>query len=162
MRKALFYAVTAVLLLILQSVFVKFIEIRGVMPDFFLTVLVYLSLMRGEFYGMNFGFFSGLVADVFSAGPFGAGALVRTIMGYVTGLFHRKLDAGNRVTQFGLVLFFAFFDYWVMYLMRLFLKGEDAGGFLLPSFIYALYCGMLAPFVFTLFSAWERLWRMDG
>ena len=58
-----------------------------VVPDFLLICSIYFSLLNGKFYGETTGFLSGLFLDFITGVPLGLNCLLRTILGYIFGLF---------------------------------------------------------------------------
>ena len=71
---------------ILQSGLFIHLSIFHAVPDLALGIIVYSAYMNGVMTGQLSGFFSGLVIDFLSASPLGLNALVRTILGALTGL----------------------------------------------------------------------------
>ena len=63
-----------------------------VIPDFLLLSGLYFSVQNGKLFGTAHGFVSGLLIDFLSAAPMGLNSLVRTLMGYIAGLFHKTLN----------------------------------------------------------------------
>lgn len=63
-----------------------------VVPDILLLVVLYIGFHNGSTAGETSGFFSGLLLDFLSAAPLGLNALVRTIVGFVSGLFYQTLE----------------------------------------------------------------------
>ncbi|MCR5724547.1 MAG: rod shape-determining protein MreD [Treponema sp.] len=61
-------------------------------PDFLLLIVVYMAVQNGRLFGASAGFISGLLLDFFVGCPFGLNCLLRTIIGYGAGLFHRTLN----------------------------------------------------------------------
>ncbi len=61
-------------------------------PDFLLLCTLYFSVQNGTLFGTTTGFVSGLFLDFLSAAPFGLNCLLRTIIGYVGGLFQKTLN----------------------------------------------------------------------
>lgn len=61
-------------------------------PDLSLICVLYLSLSNGKLLGETTGFVSGLFLDFLSAGPFGLNCLLRTIIGYLGGMFNKLLN----------------------------------------------------------------------
>jgi len=55
-------------------------------PDFTLIILVFTAYVNGGMVGQVSGFFSGVMLDFLSAAPLGMNALIRTIIGWLTGL----------------------------------------------------------------------------
>ncbi|MBQ5385240.1 MAG: rod shape-determining protein MreD [Treponema sp.] len=61
-------------------------------PDLSLICVLYFSMQNGKLMGEVTGFFSGIFLDFLSAGPFGLNCLIRTAIGYVTGLFNKTIS----------------------------------------------------------------------
>ncbi|WP_407429042.1 rod shape-determining protein MreD [Treponema sp.] len=61
-------------------------------PDFLLITTLYLSLHNGRSFGVSAGFVSGLFLDFLSISPFGLHSLMRTIIGYLAGIFNKTLN----------------------------------------------------------------------
>ena len=66
-----------------------------VMPDFLLLCTLYFSVQNGTLFGTAYGFLSGVFMDFLSASPFGLHCLLRTLLGYAGGLFHRTLNVSG-------------------------------------------------------------------
>jgi rod shape-determining protein MreD len=80
---ALVFSLAAALL---QSTLFRRIALYHTVPDLTLGILVYSAYVNGVMTGQVTGFFSGLLLDFISASPLGLNALIRTIMGALTGL----------------------------------------------------------------------------
>jgi rod shape-determining protein MreD len=80
---ALVFSLAAALL---QSTLFRRIAPYHITPDLTLGILVYSAYVNGVMTGQVTGFFSGLLLDFISASPLGLNALIRTIMGALTGL----------------------------------------------------------------------------
>ena len=61
-------------------------------PDLLLIVSLYLSVHNGKVFGVSSGFVSGLFFDFLSVSPFGLHCLLRTIIGYLMGVFNKTLN----------------------------------------------------------------------
>jgi len=79
--------------LILQAGVAPYVAIGGVVPNFFLLVVVTLALTTGPTEGAAAGFASGLLFDLLGTGPVGPMCLVLVITGYVAGLLHEQMFA---------------------------------------------------------------------
>ena len=73
---------------LLQTTALGIVAVRGVTPDLLLILLVFLALRRGSMSGQIAGFAGGLLEDLVSLAPFGFHALVRTLVGYSSGMLH--------------------------------------------------------------------------
>jgi rod shape-determining protein MreD len=71
---------------ILQSTLLSRLEIYHVVPDLTLGILVFSAYNNGIMTGQLTGFFSGFLMDFLSAAPLGFNALIRTMVGFFTGL----------------------------------------------------------------------------
>ncbi len=90
--------VTALIIIInfiLQSTVLHVIEIRGVIPDTMLIIVVSYALLRGQNAGASTGFFAGLLYDIFFGNSIGFYALVGMLTGYFCGICHRNFYREN-------------------------------------------------------------------
>jgi len=79
--------------LVLQAGLAPYLSIGGVVPNFFLLVVVTLALTTGPTEGAAAGFASGLLFDLLGTGPVGPMCLVLVVTGYVAGLLHEQMFA---------------------------------------------------------------------
>jgi rod shape-determining protein MreD len=85
---------------ILQTSLVANLSIFGNKPSLPLALTVSIALLKGSFYGELFGFFSGLLCDLSSGGPFlGIQSLSQALVGYLAGLLRRRFYSDNVTTQ---------------------------------------------------------------
>jgi len=66
-----------------------------IIPDLVLICSVYLSLNNGKLFGTGAGFAGGLFLDFISISPFGLNCFVRTIIGYIFGLFRKTVNTSG-------------------------------------------------------------------
>jgi rod shape-determining protein MreD len=71
---------------ILQSTILARLTVYGAVPDIALGILVYSAYVNGVMTGQLSGFFYGITYDLLSTAPFGLNALIRTLVGALTGL----------------------------------------------------------------------------
>lgn len=91
------------------------LAIRGIRPDFFLILIVYIGVMKGSFTATILGFFCGLILDSFGVGSyFGLSSLIYVLAGYLSGFlqgkFQRLAPAIFTSLWIGIILF-VFFIY---------------------------------------------------
>lgn len=72
---------------IIESSILSNLSFLFVVPDFVLICTIYFALLNGKVEGESTGFISGLFLDFVSGVPLGFNCLIRTIIGYVFGLF---------------------------------------------------------------------------
>ena len=87
-KNVIWATVFALIAGILQSTLLGRLAVFHAVPDFALGILVFSSYINGVMTGQLTGFFSGFILDFLSAAPLGLNALIRTMIGAITGLFN--------------------------------------------------------------------------
>ncbi|MBR6153865.1 MAG: rod shape-determining protein MreD [Treponema sp.] len=77
---------------LVQAAILSNITFLPAVPDLCLICVLYFSLHNGKLFGETNGFISGLFLDFLSAGPLGLNCLMRTIIGYVGGIFNKTIN----------------------------------------------------------------------
>ena len=77
---------------LVQAAILSNITFLPAVPDLCLICVLYFSLHNGKLFGETNGFISGLFLDFHSAGPLGLNCLMRTIIGYVGGIFNKTIN----------------------------------------------------------------------
>jgi rod shape-determining protein MreD len=103
MKKIICYILIYVIFCLLQFSLGKYINIRGIFPNFILILIVYLGLSKGAMSAQLAGFLLGLTWDAFSTDIFGARAMTFTIIGHFLGRLAKKFDRDKIYTQFVIV-----------------------------------------------------------
>jgi rod shape-determining protein MreD len=78
-------------LVILQTTFFRFINIKRINPDLVLVFLYFAAHFRGPLEGQLMGFLAGALEDILSLAPFGFNTLIRTVIGFIAGSTHGKI-----------------------------------------------------------------------
>jgi rod shape-determining protein MreD len=163
LRVTLFTLLALGICVMLQSTLLGRIAIRGVRPDLALIVLVFASLRKGSMVGQWSGFASGLLEDLMNVSPLGFHSLLKTVIGYLYGVF-----SGN-------VFVDPFLMPMVLVVVATLLKGTLAGivsavfgiaasGFITFTgriWIEIAYNGVLAPFLFALLNLFKIFKQAD-
>jgi rod shape-determining protein MreD len=71
---------------ILQSTLLRHLALYRAVPDLALCIVVYSAYVNGTMTGQLSGFFSGILYDFMSQSPLGLNALIRTLVGALTGM----------------------------------------------------------------------------
>lgn len=79
-------------LLFLETAILSNLYFLPVVPDLLLLYTVYVAIHRGCLHGETEGFASGILLDCLSSAPIGLNALLRTITGFVSGLFFLTIN----------------------------------------------------------------------
>jgi len=82
-------------LVLFETAILSNIQLLPTVPDLLLIAVLYFSVYNGSLAGEVTGFVSGVALDFLSAAPFGLNSLIRTILGYTAGKFHRVLNVGG-------------------------------------------------------------------
>lgn len=82
----LFFAV------LIETAVLSNIPLLPAVPDLVLICSLYFALNNGSVQGQTMGFAGGLLVDFLSGTPFGLNCLIRTILGYISGLFKKILN----------------------------------------------------------------------
>jgi len=130
-----------------------------VIPDFLLLFTVYVSIQKGCLQGETIGFSSGLLIDFVSSAPLGFNALLRTIIGFICGLFHLTIGTTGIFTPMiigvvatGLKVLFTYF-------ISFFFPGIVlVYSFFSKIFLFeCIFNGLLAPVMFFIFSKFKGI-----
>ena len=97
----------AILLFIIQVTFIPYISVEMITPDIPILLVIYISLQRGQFFGMILGFLYGLLIDLFSSSFVGLYALTYTIAGFISGYFYEE-DRAKETLQSYFFIFIMF------------------------------------------------------
>lgn len=85
------------ILAMLQTAVWPLFPLFGLVPVWTLLVVLIWSLLRGPQEGVVWGFFGGLILDIFSAGPLGLNALVLTLVALLVSFLPQWFNL-NQVT----------------------------------------------------------------
>lgn len=76
---------------IIELLLVNIISFDAVKPDLMLITIICMSFLNGSEDGIIMGFTGGLLKDIFSVNLLGTNALVKTVIGYVSGIIREKI-----------------------------------------------------------------------
>lgn len=103
----LFYFV----ILVLQSIWIKFFSIFSVCPDFVLMYLIIVSITHNNPLATIFGFIFGLIYDIFLGNFFCVTAISYTIISFILGNLSKIVDHTHIHTEFVLIIFNFFINF---------------------------------------------------
>lgn len=90
-RRRLVFAVIVLVVLLLQVGVAGEMSIGSVKPDIMLVAAICWALFEGPSRGALFGFWGGLLEDVFTTTVLGVGAFAKTIIGYFAGELKERI-----------------------------------------------------------------------
>lgn len=82
---------------LLETALLSNIIFLPAVPDLLLLIVLYLSVYNGSLTGETAGFVSGLLLDFLTAAPFGMNCLLRTLLGFFSGLCHNVINISGIV-----------------------------------------------------------------
>ena len=97
MLNAVVAALVLIVNFIFQSTLLQLVEIRGVIPDTMIIIIVSYALLRGQNTGMAVGFAAGLIYDIFFGNSLGFYALVGLLTGLICGTSSKTFYRENYV-----------------------------------------------------------------
>jgi rod shape-determining protein MreD len=163
LRVTLSTIIALVICILLQSTILGKIAIRGVRPDLALIVLIFAAMRRGPMVGQVSGFAAGFLEDVMNVSPLGFHSLLRTVIGFMSGLL-----AGNVfIDPFLMPILLTV----VATILKGFLSGIVSAIFGIASsgfitftgrlWIEVGYNGVIAPFLFALLNLFKVFKQAD-
>ncbi|MCL1998327.1 MAG: rod shape-determining protein MreD [Turicibacter sp.] len=105
------------------TVLVRF-SILGVSPDTAVVFIVCYGILRGDVEGAIFGFFVGLMHDVFGADFVGIHAMFGLLAGYVAGKPFKDYFKDNYVLPFSIVVGVVFVYQIMMFFVAFLFRGQ--------------------------------------
>ena len=145
--------------LFFESSILSNITFLPVIPDFLLLFTVYVSIQKGSLQGESIGFSSGLLIDFISAAPLGFNALLRTIIGFISGLFHLTIGTTGIFTPMIIGVVATSLKVLFTYFISFFFPGVVlAYSFFSKIFLFeCIFNGLLAPIMFFIFSKFKGI-----
>jgi rod shape-determining protein MreD len=152
------------LLVVLQSVMGRHLEVYHVKPDFFLISVLLVAMRRGSTPAALWGAVLGLVQDVLSGGVIGLNFLTKPAAGYAVGLLRARLDFDNPNTQTLVTLSAAAAEGLALAVLLNAYHPAKPVTWSLYSFVLpgAVYNGLLVPLLLAaggLAGRWQEEWR---
>ncbi|MGM0567997.1 MAG: rod shape-determining protein MreD [Elusimicrobiota bacterium] len=132
---------------ILHVLMQRYLSVNGVGINLLMLMTIEFSLIKSPEKGQVFGFFSGLIEDIVTAGLLGEKALLRTLAGFVSGKMKGKFSEGNFIFQLFMTFsLFFLYSYMTVVLRMVFSQPYSASAG--PILIYSAVNALAAPFVY--------------
>lgn len=106
MHKRLVYLALLLVTFLLQVTVAQEINVGRVKPDLILVVTVCLALFEGPVRGAIFGFWGGLLEDIFTTGFLGVAAFCKTLVGFFAGELKNRVTSASVLWPMIIVLLF--------------------------------------------------------
>jgi rod shape-determining protein MreD len=95
--KVLFYALTILIIILIQSTILEYLNIFGIKPNIIITLVICIALLNGSIEGACVGFAAGLLQDILFGYSIGFYALLGMFLGYAAGSSNKGLYKENFV-----------------------------------------------------------------
>ena len=119
-----FYAILTAVFLI-QATVLEYIKVAGAKPDLIFLLVIFFSLFFGAKTGIEAGFVSGLLKDIYSLDVFGINTITLALTGLIAGILSPKFFKESALTQFTLVFAFALLSMLVHFTASLLILKTD-------------------------------------
>lgn len=98
------YTIAALIITLIDLLFIDIIQIAGITPDLLLILCVWIALAEGQFIALFAAFGIGLFYDVLSADVIGTNALAKVAAVFVAGYFHKEGNLKKSLNSLRFVL----------------------------------------------------------
>ncbi len=151
MRTIVAGGILTVLTVLGQTNLLRVLEIRNVQPDLILIMVVFLAHHHGPLVGECVGFVAGMTEDLLSLAPPGYNALVRTLVGFATGLTHNRMLLDPIFMPIVLMVGATILKLMLVFVLSGLFSFEGAIDPLIPgrAVIEVIYTAVLGPIVFA-------------
>jgi rod shape-determining protein MreD len=151
--------------LIIELTLANVVSLNIAKPDLMLIVVICLSFLTNPQEGIIIGFVGGLLKDIFSVGLLGTNALVKTTIGYLSGITRERIFYQHLLWIITVATFLFTFlnNIFIYYLLKSF-HTEYTFITILKKYVVtkAIINSILAPFIYigikrllTYFQRWS-------
>jgi len=159
-KKVIWTVVFILIATLLQStIFSRLVIYIHAVPDIALGILVFAAYVNGTMSGQLTGFFSGFLMDFLSTAPLGLNALIRTLVGALTGFLKGTFFLDAVFLPMALCAGATIFKALIYFLLHLLFR-EAVPTYTIFGITFWVELGMntiLAPFLFGFLKLFESL-----
>ncbi|AEE16781.1 rod shape-determining protein MreD [Treponema brennaborense] len=144
---------------LVETALLSNIMLLPAVPDLLLITVLFVSVYNGSLLGETAGFCSGLFLDFLSAAPLGLNCLLRTVIGFAAGLFHKSLNVSGFMIPAVLGFIATVFKALLLYVVSFFFpNGVIAYDLFSAAFVFELTVNtLLTPAVFAFLRLFASL-----
>lgn len=136
------------LVFVLQTTWVRHLEIAGLQPDLILLTVVFVALLAGQVEAAILGFVIGLCQDAYSPQDLGLNALAKSLVGFAVGIGRGGIIADSVQVQVAVLVAAVFVHDMIYYLGAGSVSMGDVPYLLLRFGVgRAVYTGIVGLFV---------------
>lgn len=124
LQKVIVLVCFSLLAILVQLLFVPWMTIRNIRPDFILLLVLIVGRLKGRIVGQLYGFSIGLLIDAIGMGSFlGLSALTKTISGFFSGYLKNQKGRLNLFSYYAIAIIIIFAHFVIFYLVNF--KGAE-------------------------------------
>ncbi len=159
MKKIIALAILIISVVLFEAAAISNWYILPTSPDIMLIVTLYIGLKNGSTVGQLTGFSSGLLIDFLSAAPFGLNALVRSILGFLSGVLHLNINSKGLLIPIFLGFTTTFAKSLIIFIVSFFYPGKIMLYSLFTNVLWfeCLFNALLSPIIFYVLSKFTVL-----
>jgi len=133
---------------ILQSTILRSIEIRGIVPNLMIIVIISFGLLRGKIDGAIAGAVLGLLQDIYFGDVIGFFALIYMYIGFATGHLHMNFYKDSMLIPIGVMAAADVLVNLLVFFFTFLFRGQlhfhlYLGQIIIPELIYTVFVGFL-------------------
>ncbi len=154
MKRLIAFALLIISVVLIEAAAISNWYLLPIKPDIMLIVILYIGIRNGATVGQLTGFSSGLLIDFLSATPFGLNALIRAIIGFLSGILHLNIHSKGFLIPVIVTFFATLMKALVIFIVSFFYPGKIMLYSLFSSTLW-FECALnaiLAPIFFHLLS----------
>lgn len=157
-RKWLLMFLISIILVALQSTWLRYIAFMSIIPDVSLLFIVYVSFHSKDIKGQSAGFLSGLIEDCISAAPLGLNAFIKTSIAFLANLLSGKFYIDRVIMPAVFALIATLLKAFLSIVLAFFFSPKlNSYNFLSSTlWIECAYNAVIAPVLFILLSPLNR------
>lgn len=152
-----FKVLTLLMVFVLQSTLLGFIEIKGVKPDLLLIVVALFSIFDGSFEGSIYGLIGGILQDIFFGHAIGFNTFIYMIIGFILGELSKNLFKEKYITAMSMVLLATSIKYIVYILVMIIINNFTSFTPILYVILFEMiYNSVVSYIVYRLIIKFEK------
>lgn len=134
--------------LILQPIFFRSLDFKGIAPNIFIVTIVSFGLLRGKIEGAAIGFCIGFMQDVLYGDVLGLYTIIYMNIGFFTGYLYRNFYRDSLLVPIGIITLADFTQNFIVYFFTFLFRGRLKLGhylfqIMVPEIIYTLLVGFI-------------------
>jgi|WetSurMetagenome_2_1015567.scaffolds.fasta_scaffold558570_1 rod shape-determining protein MreD len=148
--------------ILIETAILSNITILPAVPDLLLICVLYISVLNGRTQGEIVGFCSGFFLDLLSGVPLGFNCLIRTIIGYLSGILGYAINCQGFFVPALFGFLATLLKFLLVWLVSFFYPAiVNTSHIISFTFLFELLCNtLLTPILFMFFSLFNSFFSI--